>query len=240
MANAAQVNSVFNTYTKTLEEDCRRLKCISNIKQVVAAGGQGGKDVSIRLKDIESVAKDVSSSLDRFEDALDEDLEALDEIKEIIAMSTRSREALADLKTKTPAKMLPKEVGLNSMPSLAEFEAIPKATRLRISFDMVVKSLVDIQKLIDRKSKLVHSRTPRSKVPRPRRIDLDEYEARKTAEHEDSVFILEAEMKGGATCVFDHGASTGRAILATLRAMQRLRVVRSGREATYVLCRPKQ
>ena len=45
MATAAQVSSVFETYTKALEEDCRRLKCISNIKQVIAAGGEGEKSL---------------------------------------------------------------------------------------------------------------------------------------------------------------------------------------------------
>ena len=240
MATAAQVSAVFETYTTQLEEDSRRLKCVSNIKAVVTAGGPGGQEVSLRLKDIESVAKDISKSLDKFEDALDEDLEALESINEIIAASKQSSAALTELKARTPASMLPKEVDPDSVPSLAEFEAIPKATRLRVPYETCIRALTDIRKVVGLKSKLVNSSTPRSKLSHSKKIDMDEYESRKTDNHGDSVFILESEMKAGATCVFDAGNSTGRAILSTLRALGRIRVVKSGREVTYVLSQPKR
>ena len=133
------------------------------------------------------MAKDVSVSLDKFEHALDEDLEALACLDEIIEASTQSYAALVDLKARTPEKMLPKETDPSSVPSLSEFEAIPKATRLRISYDTMVQALIDIRKVIDRKSKLVHTRTPRNKLSHPRKVELDEYESRKVSEHEDLV-----------------------------------------------------
>ena len=57
----------------------------------------------------------------------------------------------------------------------------------------------------------------------------------KTEEHGDSVFFVESEMKHGTTSIFESGDSTGRAILSTLRALKRLKVVKSGKDITYIL-----
>jgi hypothetical protein len=47
------------------------------------------------------------------------------------------------------------------------------------------------------------------------------------------VFLSEVELR--STAIFASGETTGRAILHTLRALQRIKVVRSGGENTFVL-----
>ena len=62
---------------------------------------------------------------------------------------------------------------------------------------------------------------------------LLEIESLKHVDHKGSVFLSEVELR--STAIFASGETTGRAILHTLRARQRIKVVRSGGENTFVL-----
>ena len=167
MCTATSAAQAFEHYALDLERETARLKAVNNIKQVVAGGGPESQDVSLRLKDIEKCAKEIETMIFKFEDALDEDLEAIEEIKNVLEVSNQNSSALDALINRTPPKMLPQEK--NSFPTLEEFNAVPKATRMRISKEAIDKALADIRKLVTMKSKLVSS--PRDKLSHSLKLD---------------------------------------------------------------------
>ena len=73
-------------------------------------------------------------------------------------------------------------------------------------------------------------------------LSLQEYKQLLCEEHRREggggagVFVTEREVR--ATSVFQAGEATGRALLHTLRALRRLRLVRSRGETTYLLLSP--
>ena len=60
-----------------------------------------------------------------------------------------------------------------------------------------------------------------------------EYKQLLCDEHDGEMFLTEREVR--ASVVFGGGEATGRAVLHTLRALRRLKHVRSRGETTYIL-----
>jgi len=63
---------------------------------------------------------------------------------------------------------------------------------------------------------------------------VEDFHASKTVDHETYIYLSEGEIRsqGG---IFDSGEATGKAILHTLRHLQRLKMVRAATENTYIL-----
>jgi hypothetical protein len=62
-----------------------------------------------------------------------------------------------------------------------------------------------------------------------------EYQRLQCEEHGREMFLTEREVR--ASAVFEAGEATGRAVLHTLRALRRLKQVRSRGETTYIALR---
>ena len=228
MATASQVSDAFGGYAANLEAEAAKLKAISNIKGVAEDGLN--TDVVNQLQAIERMMMGLEKDFIEFEDYLDGELEALNEVDSINKQCKVSLTVFQELVESVPSRMLPKA---GDMPSEDEFKEVPKLTRNRLTKGAVDKALLELRALVAEKQK--EFAIPRKKMNHVQRCNIDEYTALKVADHEGMIFLRELELR--STTIFESGESTGRAIIATLKAMKSkyVRIVRSGGETTYVV-----
>eukprot|EP01041_Mallomonas_annulata_P013219 gene13219-27963_t len=111
-----------------------------------------------------------------------------------------------------------------------EFEAVPKSTRGRLTLTQINEYFFLMMELITRKEKLLKN-TKKSR--RQDSVEIFELENKRVPEHEGAAFVTETEIRG--TKIFENGVTTGVSVLHTLRALHRIRLVRTSGESTYVL-----
>lgn len=117
-----------------------------------------------------------------------------------------------------------------------QLAAVPKSTRSRLTLAQVTTALQTLVGLITEKQLMLVKTWKKSKrLSQANKNNYEEYKRLLSDEHCGEMFVTEKEIR--ASSVFDTGEATGRAVLHTLRALRRLKLVRSGGETTYIALR---
>jgi Spindle and kinetochore-associated protein 1 len=215
---------------RTVQSETRILRYLSQLRSLPP-----GDELSARLNEVETTVREVEQSIAEFSDFLDSEIRSCDVLdKEVYRMAESQnlkildiRRAAVSVSESNPAA----ESNNILLVSKSELEIVPKSTRNRLTVGVVSSALSLLQTLSGEKKKVVV--LPRKKLSRIQQKIIEDLAAYKHPDHGESVFVTEAEIR--ATSVFEAGESTGKSILHTLRAMQKIKLVRSGGENTYVV-----
>ena len=121
----------------------------------------------------------------------------------------------------------------------SQFDRVATVTKGRISLAQVNESLLIIKKLIASKQKVIRQFSKAGSSSTPKKANkahssmYEEYKKLLKNEHDSSVFISEGELR--AARFFEGGDSSGKSIIAILRSLARIKMIRSGNENTYIL-----
>lgn len=114
-----------------------------------------------------------------------------------------------------------------------QLAAVPKSTRGRLTLAQVTTALQTLVALIaDKQLMLVKTWKKSKRLSQAHKNNYEEYKRLLSDDHCGAMFLTEKEIR--ASSVFETGEATGRAVLHTLRALRRLKQVRSGGETTYI------
>ena len=111
-----------------------------------------------------------------------------------------------------------------------ELESVPKVSRGRLDAAHLNECIGELQTMFNKKSEMLSY--PRNKLTDNMRRERNAYLERLVPEHNGAPFLLESEIRG-CKAATAKGEATFRSILACLRHLQRLKMVKSGRSTTY-------
>ena len=235
----------FTAFLQSIHKETNILKSLSELKNLPA-----NDHSAARLHEIEALVRSIEQNMEEMNELLKGE-ESTCEVLETLALkeAERHRVQLDDLEAMLTAR-LPTVVGLKQITSSSssakamenkgikhidccELEMVPKATRGRtLTTGVLNTTLLKLKSLIDEKTKQLT--IPRKKMNVKQLKLVEDFYASKNADHEAYIYLSEGEIRsqGG---IFDSGEATGKAILHTLRHLQRLKMVRATTENTYVL-----
>mmetsp|Transcript_20032 Transcript_20032/g.33763 ORF Transcript_20032/g.33763 Transcript_20032/m.33763 type:complete len:279 (+) Transcript_20032:194-1030(+) len=114
-----------------------------------------------------------------------------------------------------------------------QLAAVPKSTRSRLTLAQVTTALQTLVALIaDKRLVLVKTWKKSKRMSQAHKNNYEEYKRLLCDEHCGEMFLTEKEIRSSP--IFETGEATGRAVLHTLRALRRLKQVRSGGGTTYI------
>jgi len=257
---AAELTLSFANYMSALEKELRALKSITNLR---ALGSDIPVDISDKLRQIESSVNSVEYQMDGLDVMLEEEDKCLDRYAAELQEQTDQQtamigEMMADMPpfmknmltqrekegtiTITNAnapgssssyrrekgsgggggEMLP----LRCRPiTIKEFQDLSSSTRGRQSYEQVNEAMEIVSRLMSNKMKSVGDKANFGAGR--------DYNRLRHSDHDGAMFLTEPEIR--ATSLFKAGETTGRAVLHSLRALHRLKVVRTNGENTFVL-----
>lgn len=113
-----------------------------------------------------------------------------------------------------------------------EFEAISKSTRGRLTLQQTNDYLALLVKMVGEKKKVVLKKD-RRKMSAAELKSFDSYMSLLNKSlHGKDMFLSETEIRA---CVIFKSDSNGKAVLHTLRSLNRIKLIRAGSENTYIL-----
>ena len=236
----------FTAFLQSIHKETNVLKSLAELKNLPA-----NDHSAARLHDIEALVRSIEQNMEEFNELLSGE-ESTCEVLEQLTLegAEQHRMQLDDMEAILTARLpVPpivvgtKQVSSSSAKAMehkgikcitpTELELVPKATRGRsLNTGILNTTLLKLKSLIDEKTKQLA--VPRKKMNVKQLKLVEDYNASKNADHEMYIYLSEAEIRsqGG---IFDSGEATGKAILHTLRHLQRLKMVRASTENTYVL-----
>jgi hypothetical protein len=163
---------------------------------------------------------------------LDQELLGIEKARVLQNKAQHQSEEMAGLEI--PAALQLREVGGEI--HAEEFEELGKTTKGRLQLHQLNSALKDLRQLFEARAK--NMQIPRKKMTRVQQADLDNYILMRCDEHVDSknketTFLTENEIRTSA--VFTGGDATLKTIIQSLRALKRLKVVRVGKDSTFIL-----
>ena len=230
---STEMSTNMSVFLQAVEKEARTLKAITNLRTL---GPKCSKDVVAMLQKVEKAVQSVESSVNELDCTLDRENASLDEnMEQLQRLAEQQGATIAALRGEMPTFMGPMlEVGAAATKyrpvEAVDFSRVPVSTRGRQTYEQVNESFGCIYKLVSEKTAALGTAAGRKALGKGALLEI---ESLKHADHKGSVFLSEVELR--STAIFASGETTGRAILHTLRALQRIRVIRSGGENTFVL-----
>ena len=237
---STELSTSFNTFVSHLEKDVRTLKSVTNIG-ALNNKGMVSKELQENMKEIENNLNSCDKNLDNLEELLKSEELCLKNNITILKdkVNTQNNE-IEQLKKDLPGfilrmanfiKLHPNYETLFKPIILKEFESLPITTRGRQTFEQVNESYEAIFRYLVERKKQLNSSSAKRKGTKANSI-ATEYSNLKCPEHEGLCFVTETELR--STPLFKAGESSGRSVLYTLRALQRLKLVRSHGVNTFI------
>ena len=225
----------FVNLLRTVQSETRILKYLSQLRSLPS-----GDDLSAQLHEIESIVGGIEQSLAEFNDFIASETKTCDVLdKEVCELADeqkariqRLEHTLASVYVIKPiiGEIVREKCGAYLV-TKSELEAVPKSTRNRLTVGVISAALSAIIMSRNEKQKVIS--LPRKKLSRVQLKIIEDLVSYKHPDHGNSVFLTESEIR--STTVFQAGESTGKSIIHTLRAMQKIKLVRSSGENTYVI-----
>jgi len=223
------------SFLASFDKEARMLKSITNLR---ALGSSCPAEVIGTLNKVNAVVENVESRMNLLEATLDAENQALDENMTVLrGLVEKQRDAIetmvdSDMPTFMGPMLAVDAAAVKYRPvEMAEFKRVPVSTRGRQTYEQINESFGCIYKLVSEKTAALSTSGGRKALGKGALLEFDKL---KHVDHKGAVFITEPELR--STAIFASGEATGRAVLHTLRALQRVRVVRSSGENTFVLC----
>ncbi len=238
---STELSASFNNFVLNLEKDVRTLKSVTNIG-ALNNKGMCPKELQENMKEIENNLNSCNKNLENLEELLKSEESCLTNnmttLKDKVNIQNNEIEQLKKdlpgfiLRMADFIKLHPNYETSFKPITFKEFESLPITTRGRQTFEQVNESYEAVFRyLVERKKQLNSSSAKRKGTP-ANNVDT-EYSNLKCVEHEGLCFVTETELKR-STPIFKSGESSGRSVLYTLRALQRLKLVRSHGVNTFI------
>mmetsp|Transcript_7079 Transcript_7079/g.7188 ORF Transcript_7079/g.7188 Transcript_7079/m.7188 type:complete len:247 (-) Transcript_7079:792-1532(-) len=234
----------FISLLKSIQTETNVLKCVSSLRSLP----QNDKLTS-KIFEIENSVQNIEKNLEDFNEFLSSEMKTCEIMdNEIINIAEQQARKINELHTSYPLSLVDaiknsKESTedkkdqnmclseINNTIKQDELLLIPKSTRGRLTIGVVNGALRDIGILIKEKTKIISM--PKKKMNRAQLKILEDFLSIKQADHGDCMFVSETDVR--STSIFEAGESTGKATLHTLRALHRIKLIRSSGENTYIL-----
>jgi len=211
------LSSSFKAFTSSVEKETKVLKCIANLTS--AASSSSSKELVGQLFQIETAVARLEQSLEDYENFLDVELSMLDSSKSLLESAKEQAEEMktikksmdanastaataASISSTRPAEnegglvaVVPAANGLGWVDvSDAEIKNMSRSALGRLTLAQINSSLHIIQGLLSSKSKNLLT-IPRKKMSRAMLLTHDAFVSLKCPEHEENMFLSEAEMR---------------------------------------------
>lgn len=242
-------SALCNSFTQTvscLERETKVLKCISNLRSLTLNRGTADHDnLFTKLQQIETITNRLMQELNDVEETLDLEIKGVENCKEVLKLARVQAENIANIENEIPkfltiasSSSSNQGIACSSVKSVltvggavevTEFEKVSTATRGKLTLTQVNESFLLLKKLVAEKDKAIQ--IPKKKIPtNKQQAAIDEYQRLLLSDHQApccSSYLTEAEVRDSL------GKNPGT--LLTLRALGRIRMIKSNAINTYVL-----
>jgi len=235
--DGTQLVSSFDTLVSSFDKETKELKCIASMRGLT--DDNCPEAIHSQFAELEGSLTDIEKRVSDLDDYLDNELHSLSELTKLNNLIHCQTDSVNKVLDSTPTCF--KVVSENDAPSAisapvtsmvalthttineTSFLKVPTATRGRHTLQSMNVAWMAMNKLFETKHKKVISQTQNSgKI------------GGVLAPSVSSVFLTETELR--STSIYEVGASSGNAILQTLRALGLVRVVRQQKESCYYKC----
>lgn len=146
-----------------------------------------------------------------------------------------SKPVKSALKKKSSTSNVTLEIGGGSAIEAMELDKVSHTIRGRLTLAQVNEALKTLKFMaMDRRKILMQ---PKKKLSKTHHSIFEESSSLRLPEHDNRIFLTEGDIRSSP--LFESGDATGKSILATLRSLSRVKLIRSGGESTYVLADPQ-